>query len=183
MAKNGYTRSPCGHNRADGVLGLAEYRVPDYGHKVIGCTRFWPLLNGKYSNGLSGAVYYAASMENLLWRWKNPGKLQGNTSQYYYHCCTDDLTVMDSSQRVWTSTFYIVYLPCYRRTGGQYPTSLLMLVAVTVVLLFKNKLKAPRPSEHPPPVKNVNLSHITACKESGPWSHRKIILARREVGN
>ena len=54
-----------------------------------------------------------------------------------------------------------------------------MLVVVTVVLLlFKKKLKAPRPSEHPP-VKNVNLSH----KESGPWSHRKIILARREVGN
>ena len=122
-------------------------------------------------------------MENLLWRWKNPGKLQENTSQYYYHCCTDDLTVMDSSQRVWTSTFYIVYLPCFRRAGGQYPTSLLMLVVVTVVLLlFKKNLKAPRPSEHPP-VKNVNLSHITACKESGPWSHRKIILARREVGN
>ena len=96
-------------------------------------------VNGKYSNGLSGAVY-AASMENLLWRWKNLGKLQGNTSHYYYYCCTDDLTVMDSSQRVWTSTFYIVYLPCFRRAGGQYPTSLLMLVVVTVVLLlFKNK--------------------------------------------
>ena len=59
--------------------------------------------------------------------------------------------------------------------GGQYPASLLMLVVVTVVLLlFKKKLQAPRPSEDPP-VKNVNLSHITACKESGPWSHRKII--------
>ena len=56
-----------------------------------------------------------------------------NTSQYYYDCCTDDLTVMDSSQRVWTSTFYIVYLPCFRRAGGQYPTSLLILVVVTVV--------------------------------------------------
>ena len=67
-------------------------------------------------------------MENLLWRWKNLGKLQGNTSHYYYYCCTDDLTGMDSSQRVWTSTFYIVYLPCFRRAGGQYPTSLLMLV-------------------------------------------------------
>ena len=51
-----------------------------------------------------------------------------------------DLTVMDSSQRVWTSTFYIVYLPRFRRAGGQYPTSLLMLVVVTVVLLlFKEK--------------------------------------------
>ena len=50
------------------------------------------------------------------------------------------------------------------------------------VIFSKKKLKAPRPSEHPP-VKNVNLSHITACKESGPWSHRKIILARREMGN
>ena len=50
-----------------------------------------------------------------------------------------------------------------------------------VVIFFLN-LKAPRPSEHPP-VKNVKLSHITACKESGPWSHRKIILARRELGN
>ena len=58
-----------------------------------------------------------------------------------------------------------------------------MLVVVTVVLLLlKKNLKAPRLSEHPP-VKNVNSSHITACKESGPWSHRKIILARREVGN
>ena len=67
-------------------------------------------------------------------------KIQGNTSQYYYYCCTDDLTVMDSSQRVWTSTFYIVYLPCFRRARGQYPTSLLMLVVVTVVLLlFKEK--------------------------------------------
>ena len=50
--------------------------------------------------------------------------------------CTDDLTVMDSSQRVWTSTFYIVYIPCFRRAGGQYPTSLLMLLVVTVVLLL-----------------------------------------------
>ena len=33
-----------GVDQSDGVLGLAEYRVPDYGHKVIGCTRFWPLL-------------------------------------------------------------------------------------------------------------------------------------------
>ena len=59
-----------------------------------------------------------------------------------------------------------------------------MLVVVTVVLLLflKKSEGAPRPSEHPP-VKIVNLSHITACKESGPWSHRKIILARREVGN
>ena len=77
----------------------------------------------------------------------------------------------------------IVYLPCFRRAGGQYPTSLLMLLVVTVVLLLLlKKMKVPRPSEHPP-VKNVNLSHITACKESGPWSHRKIRLARREVGN
>ena len=122
--------------------------------------------------------------------WKTSGdigKILENSKgtshrQYYYYCCTDDLTVIDSSERVWTSTFYIVYLPCFRRAGGQYPTSLLMLVVVTVVLLFKKKMKAPRPSEHPP-VKNVNLSHITACKESGPWSHRKIILARREVGN
>ena len=76
--------------------------------------------------------------------WKTScgvGKIQGNTSQYYYYyCCTDDLTVMDSSQRVWTSTFYIVYLPCFRCEGGQYPTSLLMLLVVTVVLLlFKEK--------------------------------------------
>ena len=35
---------------------------------------------------------------------------------------------------------HIVYLPCFRRAGGQYPTSLLMLVVVTVVLLlFKEK--------------------------------------------
>ena len=58
-----------------------------------------------------------------------------------------------------------------------------MLVVVTVVLLlFLKNLKAPRPFEHPP-VKNDNLSHITASKESGPRSLRKIILARREVGN
>ena len=63
---------------------------------------------------------------------ENPGKLQGNTSQYYYHCCTDDLTVIDSSQRVWTSTFYIVYLPCFRRAGGQYPTSLPYLASNVV---------------------------------------------------
>ena len=108
------------------------------------------------------------------------GTPHSTTTKY---CCTDDLIVMDSSQRVWTSTFYIVNLLCFRRAGGQYPTSLLMLVVLTVVLLlFKKKLKAPGPSEHPP-VQNVNLSHITACKESGPWSHRKIILARREVGN
>ena len=85
-------------------------------------------------------------MENLLWRWKNPR--EHLTVQYYcsdfslncYYYCTADLTVMDSSQRVWTSTFYIVYLPRFRRAGGQYPTSLLMLVVVTVVLLlFKEK--------------------------------------------
>ena len=47
---------------------------------------------------------------------------------------------MDSLQRVWTSTFYIVYLPYFRHAGGQYPSSLLMLVVVTVVLLlFKEK--------------------------------------------
>ena len=57
-----------------------------------------------------------------------------------------------------------------------------MLVVVTVVLLlfkenyFNKNLKAPRPSEHPP-VKNVNLSHIHVV------TNRKIILARREVGN
>ena len=52
------------------------------------------------------------------------------------------------------------------------------------VVIFQKNLKAPRSSEHPP-VKNVKLSHITACNDSGPWSHRKIIpvLARREVGN
>ena len=46
---------------------------------------------------------------------------------------------MDSSQRVWASTFYS--LPSVLSTcGGQYPTSLLMLVVVTVVLLlFKEK--------------------------------------------
>ena len=75
---------------------------------------------------------------------------------------------MDSSQRVWTSTFYIVYLPCFRRAGGQYPTSLLMLVVVTVVLLlFEKILKAPRPSEHPP-VKNVNLLHIHGVQRIRP---------------
>ena len=69
-------------------------------------------------------------------------KSKGTPRQYYYYyCCTADLNVMDSSQRVWTSTFYIAYLPCFRRAGGQYPTSLLMLVVVTVVLLllFKEK--------------------------------------------
>ena len=76
-------------------------------------------------------------MENLLWCWKIPREHLTVLLQY---CCTDDLTIMDSSQRVWTSTFYIVYLPCFRRAGGQYPTSLLMLVVVTVVLLlFKEK--------------------------------------------
>ena len=60
-------------------------------------------VNGKYSNGLSGAVY-AASMENHLWRWKNPSE-DLTVLLLYYYCCTDDLTVMDSSQRVWTSTF------------------------------------------------------------------------------
>ena len=72
--------------------------------------------------------------------WKTScgvGKIQGNTSQYYY-CCTADLTVMDSSQRVWASTFYIFYLPCFRHAGGQYLTSLLMLVVVTVALLLFN---------------------------------------------
>ena len=68
---------------------------------------------------------------------KSKGTPHSITTTY---CCTDDLTVMDSSQRVWTSTFYIVYLPCFRRARGQYPTSLLMLVVVTVVLLlFKEK--------------------------------------------
>ena len=56
-------------------------------------------------------------MENPLWRWKNPGKIQGNTSQYYYYCCTDDLTVMDSSQRVWTSNF-LYSLPSVLSTSG-----------------------------------------------------------------
>ena len=69
---------------------------------------------------------------------KSKGTPHSTTIKYY--CCTDDLTVIDSSQRVWTSTFYIVYLPCFRRAGGQYPTSLLMLVVMTVVLLlFKKK--------------------------------------------
>ena len=53
--------------------------------------------------------------------WKTSCGVGRNTSQYYYYCCTADLTVMDSSQRVWTSTFYIVYLPCFRRAGGQVP--------------------------------------------------------------
>ena len=90
-------------------------------------------------------------MENLLWRWKYPEKIQGNTSQYYYYYCTDDLTVMDSSQRVWTSTFHIVYLPCFRRAGGQYPTSLVM---------FRKNLNASKPSEHPPQVELVVVTVV-----------------------
>ena len=50
--------------------------------------------------GLLGAVY-AASMLNLLWRWKNTPQVV----LLLYYCCTADLTVMDSSQRVWASTF------------------------------------------------------------------------------
>ena len=57
------------------------------------------------------------------------------TPQYYYYCCTADLTVMDSSQHVWTLTFYS--LPSVISTcEWKYPTSLLMLVVVTVVLLL-----------------------------------------------
>ena len=68
---------------------------------------------------------------------------------------------------------FIVYLPCFRCAGGQYPTSLLMLVVTVVLLLFKEKSEGAysRPSEHPPVRgKNVVLSRITASKESGPWS-------------
>ena len=44
-------------------------------------------------------------------------------------------------------------------------------------------MKAPRPSEHPP-VKNVNVSHIHSVQRIRPVvTNRKIILARREVGN
>ena len=46
-------------------------------------------------------------------------------------------------------------------------------------------MKAPRPSDHPP-VKNVNLWHITynGVQRIRPVvTNRKMILARREVGN
>ena len=81
--------------------------------------------HGFERSDLCAEIIIIIMMENLLWRWKSPGKIQpgkiqGNTSQNFYYCCTADLTVMDSSQRVWTSTFYIVYLPCFRRAGGQY---------------------------------------------------------------
>ena len=36
--------------------------------------------------------------------------------QYHYYCFTADLTVMDSSQRVWASTFYS--LPSVLSTCG-----------------------------------------------------------------
>ena len=79
--------------------------------------------------------------------WKTScgvGKIQEKSSlekskgtPYSIISTTADLTVMDSSQRVWTSTFYIVYLPCFDvRVDSKYPTSLLMLVVVTVVLLL-----------------------------------------------
>ena len=48
----------------------------------------------------------------------------------------DFLAVMDNSQRVWASTFFIVYLSCFRRAGEQYPTSLLMLVVVVVTVVM-----------------------------------------------
>ena len=44
-------------------------------------------------------------------------------------------------------------------------------------------LKAPRPSEHPP-VKHVNLSYIHGVQRiRAVVTNRKIIIARREVGN
>ena len=64
---------------------------------------------------------------------------------------TADLTVMDCSQRVWASTFYS--LPSVLSTCGWTAPYLASNVGggdFVVLLLFKEKSEAPRPSEHPP---------------------------------
>ena len=87
-------------------------------------------INGKYSNGTVGSCLRRQYVKSLVALEKSKG-----TPQYYYYCFTADLTVMDSSQRVWASTFYS--LPSVLSTcGWTVPYLASMLVVVTVVLLF-----------------------------------------------
>ena len=94
-------------------------------------------INGKYSN--CRELFTPPVCKTS----RGVGKIQGNTTtpQYYYYCCTADLTEWTVHNVCGLRPFIIIiYLPCFRRAGGQYPTSLLMLVVVAVVLfLFKEK--------------------------------------------
>ena len=67
-------------------------------------------INGKYLNGTVGSCLRRQYVKPLVALEKSKG-----THQYYY-CFTADLTVMDSSQRVWASTFYS--LPSVLSTCG-----------------------------------------------------------------